>query len=1382
MGRCQPPRVVAFPQVELTHKTRPGDYQPPNEIHTMAGMKQTRQLRRIRSLLGSISKLPNPTRVQSEQMHQEWQAICRSRAFGIPFTEWAQHQPEIGPLPRWVPSYQFLHLISQLVKYQVDAKINHDHAIWKKKLRYSRRLDVHDQGAKQAFKVVRGPTKPALTTLRHVVESHVLLAATQQSDIFEAYGEDANLFVTTDSALLNEAPIKVLEVHSDRLMIQIHQPLPDDVDSFHLIQHQHIVNPSEICEHLTSFWHKYWTTDEHNPTTAQPESFQTLLNHTFDAQTMQVEVDNLEFWLQGIKDFKAHSSPGIDGITPAELKQLPLEAVRDAMNILNTYRDGFPEWFMVARTCPIPKVADIPSTAQTRPITVMATLYRWWAKVIGKQVLHQLSKTLPPQVTGLLAHRGPKEAAYNMQAQIEQIYHRAIPALGLTLDLEKCFNTIGREISFKVLCHFGVPLPLVHQWMKSLNAMQRCWHLPQHFGPRIDTNHGVVEGDIWSVVVMVCLAALWTMQIQQISTEATSTAYADNWGMITTALDTFQDMIACTQHFVAITGMKIDWNKSWWWASDSVSADTAEQSLRRCGVMNVPRVGSAKDLGSPMTYKGPCKLGSFRDRLLDAHHRLTRVQSLPQDLTTKTRLIGASVYPAAFYGCKLVPLGQAHLDHLRPKIVSALYGDSSSRNSALAIHLTPSLLDPQVYVIYHTLCAARYFLLTAPVAHQELFCRIVAHHSGNHFDCHGPAGCLKYYIMKFGWRFSTSGQIHLDTFISLDLRQCSKQRLYHFCMIAWNTDLLSNFTERRSWQNLCPIDRRATLQVLTQFGDTERLLLVNELSGAFQTCVQKAKWDPNCPTTCPHCTDEDTREHRLFHCPAFSDIRQPFHQVLSFYQEQGLQIQELAVIFLSPWDVMTRTLQFRQPAPTWMHEITDAFACRLTQGTCQFPTLAATRFASYAIVADLCNNDAERRQSVKFALTDSSRPTLQTLVVDRCQGEHRAELQAIVELCLALPGGYVHTDSQVALTAVQHCQTLPLLQLQSFDNYDLLCRLWPVLQNKPFYFCKVSAHRDYHNTSDKLEAYRQMGNQEANDRAIWACWNLQKEMIQDWITQCRWVEQQQLYLKQLFHLHLELSKTRMRLEQQRKQEDRHFRNFGNNSTLDIFSNWTVTEVWRPQQPRLDFTGETTWGSYIAARFKEWHSKLRWPAQHDGVDEYGVTWYELTVSFMLHLGGYLPLKTKATDGTERLTVCHNYAEAIARGLKLADFCTQFNQLYLQMADLTKPSLMPPMERGLVRSLYLLGAGFQASGFRRRPVFPNQDIVCKLLQQQLEHHRGTHFDFLLELPFHTKLEWTPALCRTFAGSWSSRSLRAQKAMQRLKKLQDDSQSLFFLSPST
>ena len=621
------------------------------------------------------------------------------------------------------------------------------------------------------------------------------------------------------------------------------------------------------------------------------------------------------------------------------------------------------------------------------------------------------------------------------------------------------------------------------------------------------------------------------------------------------------------------------------------------------------------------------------------------------------------------------------------------------------------------------------------------------------------------------------GHIHLDTFLTMDLRNCSKQRLLSFCLAAWNEDLLSNYSDRKAWQNLHPIDQRATVQVLQKFGDTDRIILVNEIAGAYQTCNQKAKWDPNCPTTCPHCTQEDSREHRLYHCPAFAEARRPYEEVLQFYQTHGMEIHELAVILLSPDDMMRRTLQFQQPTPTWLDKLTDAFLMRVSQGTeqhyytdgsCQFPTLIQCRFASYSIVADLCESEQERIHAVSIALPDGDRPTLQTLATCRCQGEqhiHRAELQAIVELCQALPPGTIHTDSQVALTAAVRCTKEPLISLHNLDNFDLLGRLWHTLQVKRFQFCKVSAHRDFHLTVDRSEAYHQMGNQVANDRAIWACWYLQAELTKTWARQCSWVLEQQQFLEKLLRLHLHLFVARTQLAQVHHQEQLHDRRTGSQDIVALFGTWSIATPWTIPRPHVDCTGQSIWGSFLAIKFKEWYSQICWASSHAGADDYGVTWYELSISFMLHLGGYLPIKMSTSDGAEQLMVCHTYADALAKGVKMADFCTNFIQMYLQMADLTKPSMMPAIDRGLVRSLYLLGAGFQASGYRKRPSFPKQSLVCHILKRELAHHRGTKLE-LFDLPFPNPISWTPTIIQSFSGAWHGRTLRAQRAMRNLR----------------
>ena len=56
---------------------------------------------------------------------------------------------------------------------------------------------------------------------------------------------------------------------------------------------------------------------------------------------------------------------------------------------------------------------------------------------------------------------------------------------------------------------------------------------------------------------------------------------------------------------------------------------------------------------------------------------------------------------------------------------------------------------------------------------------------------------------------------------------------------------------------------------------------------------------------------------------------------------------------------------------------------------------------------------------------------------------------------------------------------------------------------------------------------------------------------------------------------------------------------------------------------------------------------------------------------------------------------------------------FSILWKQMCDLQETGFGPPIDRGLVRSLYVQGASFQSYGCLWRPKYPFQDRVADLM---------------------------------------------------------------------
>ena len=100
---------------------------------------------------------------------------------------------------------------------------------------------------------------------------------------------------------------------------------------------------------------------------------------------------------------------------------------------------------MCARTIPLPKVDHLPRPGDSRPITILPTVYRLWSRVVTNRILGYLGNILPPQITGMLPGRGAATASYDFQVLLEISKRRIQTLTGVTLDLRKCFNLIHRQ-------------------------------------------------------------------------------------------------------------------------------------------------------------------------------------------------------------------------------------------------------------------------------------------------------------------------------------------------------------------------------------------------------------------------------------------------------------------------------------------------------------------------------------------------------------------------------------------------------------------------------------------------------------------------------------------------------------------------------------------------------------------------------------------------------------------------------------------------------------------------------------------------------------------------------------------------------------------------
>ena len=563
-GRCKPPKMTKVPLRTLMPKQRPGEYQPEHELHTFAELKVTIQLRRIQSLLRRLRKYdaqPSKHTAFQQELTHEWRVILRQNVFSMPFALWMQEHPEIGPPCLPYPSYEMLLDIEQIFAHCVRCFHAQQAKIYKQKYEYLQHLDNKEGGKARNFRIMKdAPSTNVDAIMTEIKDVGIVVPMTDQG-MFEVYTSEAAKVSITDPIYLDGHMAMVHKIYPDRIEVCPKTPLSEETEQVNLVQHHISLQKQHIFDNLNAFWTPYWLTGP-DVTSEQSDHFANFLSYIPDMPPMQVVTNDIKIWKTALQQMKSKTARGVDGIAVDEMRMLPDEALHHLAHLCNTaYVEGFPEWLMMSRTIPLSKTTAIPLASQTRPICVLAVVYRLWGRVVCSQVLSQLSQRLPPSLTGFLKGRGPLQAAYHQQAVIEQAHCNGSSLTGLSLDLIKCFNTIARAAGSAALRKLQLPEVVVKQYESSLQHLSRIWILDGECSAIVKSKNGYPEGDVFSVIVILALSFGWICTIEHFHPRTKLTAYADNWGWYVTNILTHRGILTLTKQYTAASLMKLTWPK-----------------------------------------------------------------------------------------------------------------------------------------------------------------------------------------------------------------------------------------------------------------------------------------------------------------------------------------------------------------------------------------------------------------------------------------------------------------------------------------------------------------------------------------------------------------------------------------------------------------------------------------------------------------------------------------------------------------------------------------------------------------------------------------------------------------------------------------------------
>ena len=454
-GRCKPRKLVQMPLPKATKTAWKGHYTPSTDSGSIFIRQRTKQIRRIQSLKRRIFSFRSE---QIDQLWEEWQAILDSTGFKGGFVNWISAFDQFhGFYPFAFPTVELLYDMEQILIYDTDCQVAEDLRIKRAKVTMQETFDLKHQHKKASFQKIREPSPGLLQQveiINHIPVEHM------QNDgwgLASLLLEDNHYVDATLPAKLNGHRIDIIDLQKNRCEIMIHDVEVTLEPPFVLTQQTTTVSPQKVANTLTEYWNQFWMKSPLE--TDSWENFQNLLDKLPQHDTIGFDILDDEAWIQAIKSLKSGTARGVDAWAPDELKQLPTKPLIDLKHAFHLLEPiGMPLEMMQARVIPLNKLEGVFSVKNTRPITVIALLYRLWSKIASTVVLERFSRIFPPSITGFLPTRKAQTFLYNLQFQIEVALKTNCGKAwgGLTLDLVKCFNTLQHLPCEQILAKLGV--------------------------------------------------------------------------------------------------------------------------------------------------------------------------------------------------------------------------------------------------------------------------------------------------------------------------------------------------------------------------------------------------------------------------------------------------------------------------------------------------------------------------------------------------------------------------------------------------------------------------------------------------------------------------------------------------------------------------------------------------------------------------------------------------------------------------------------------------------------------------------------------------------------------------------------------------------------
>jgi len=477
-----------------------------------------------------------------------------------------------------------------------------------------------------------------------------------------------------------------------------------------MTQRTFLIDTNDILDAFEQHWKPRWNTLSQ----ITSEAWQRIMDFT-QHYMPQLHFDwdaiDMQTWTSTVKSFKKHAARGPDGFSKEDLVNMPPAYIQQLLNMLTAIENTQVEWpaqLAFGTIIGIIKVDNAHEEGQFRPITLFSMLYRCWSRIRTKQIIRQMAKYMPPEALGFLPKRETTEVWLCLQAQIELFLQYVQDLTGLSTDLRRAFNNIGRPQVFLVANRIGLPQQLLHPWEKFLNQFVRRFDIHGCLGRAVHSSSGFPEGCPLSILAMLNVNWCYHVYMKAFCPQVIAYSFVDNLTLAARQAFLIAQAYMALQSICGLFGLDTDEDKTYVWG-------LTRQSRQQLSIMGFPCMTDATELGGAMTFGLARRTRLLKQRGQQLHSRWQKLRRSMAPGPQKLSMLPKVFWPQAFYGSAICLIANGYANDLRKAAVKALTMNGAGSNPLLRLSLSDDMqADPGYYQLRLCLTTIRRMLMKSP--------------------------------------------------------------------------------------------------------------------------------------------------------------------------------------------------------------------------------------------------------------------------------------------------------------------------------------------------------------------------------------------------------------------------------------------------------------------------------------------------------------------------------------------------------------------------------------------------------------------------------------------------------------------------------------------